>query len=80
MKNEQKPAQSIDEYIARVPSHVRPLLEKLRATIRKAAPKADEKIAYRMPTFYYLGNLVHFAAYAAHRILSDAERDRRIQV
>ena len=42
------------------------MLKELRATIRKAAPKAEEKISYRMPTFYYNGNLVHFAAYERH--------------
>jgi uncharacterized protein YdhG (YjbR/CyaY superfamily) len=59
-------ATTIDEYIAAAPPKARPLLKKLRATIRKAAPRAEEKISYRMPTFYYLGNLVHFAAYERH--------------
>ena len=66
MNKERQPPQSIDEYIAAVPPGVRAVLNELRATIRKAAPRAEEKIAYRMPTFYYLGNLVHFAAYARH--------------
>jgi len=34
--------------------------------IRLAAPGAEEKISYQMPTFYLNGNLVHFAAYAKH--------------
>jgi uncharacterized protein YdhG (YjbR/CyaY superfamily) len=66
MNKERQPPKNIDEYIAGVPPAVRPILEELRATIRKAAPRAREKIAYRMPTFYYVGNLVHFAAFERH--------------
>jgi uncharacterized protein YdhG (YjbR/CyaY superfamily) len=57
---------SIDEYIANFPTEVQAMLEKLRQTIRKAAPDATEKISYQMPTFHLNGNLVHFAAYAKH--------------
>jgi uncharacterized protein YdhG (YjbR/CyaY superfamily) len=57
---------SIDEYIANFPTGVQAMLEKLRLTIRKAAPDATEKISYQMPTFHLNGNLVHFAAYAKH--------------
>jgi uncharacterized protein YdhG (YjbR/CyaY superfamily) len=38
----------------------------MRATIREHAPEAEERISYRMPTFYLGGNLVHFAAFAGH--------------
>jgi uncharacterized protein YdhG (YjbR/CyaY superfamily) len=41
-------------------------LEKIRATIRKAAPDAQETISYQMPTFKFHGNLVHFAAFKKH--------------
>jgi len=34
--------------------------------IHNAAPDAQEKISYQMPTFYLYGNLVHFAAFAHH--------------
>lgn len=58
---------TIDEYIATLPKHVRAILEKIRATIRKAAPRATEVISYQMPTFKLNGkNLVHFAAYKQH--------------
>lgn len=65
-----KPARStpatIDEYITGFPVDVQAMLEKLRQTIRKAAPDATEKISYRIPTFYLNGNLVHFAAFEHH--------------
>jgi uncharacterized protein YdhG (YjbR/CyaY superfamily) len=41
-------------------------LSVLRSTIRFAAPQAVEKISYRIPTFFYNGNLVHFAAFKSH--------------
>lgn len=56
----------IDEYIARFPEAVQAKLEKLRATIRKAAPAAEETISYHIPTFTLNGPLVHFAAYQKH--------------
>lgn len=58
--------ETIDEYISAFPSEIQALLEKMRLTIRKAAPHASEKICYRMPTFYLNGNLVHFAAFKHH--------------
>jgi uncharacterized protein YdhG (YjbR/CyaY superfamily) len=57
---------SIDEYIAAFPEETQKILEELRATIRAAAPDAEEKISYQMPTFALNGNLVHFAAYKNH--------------
>ena len=57
---------TIDEYILGFPREVQKKLSELRATIRRAAPDAVEKIAYRMPTFFQEKNLVHFAAYAHH--------------
>lgn len=57
---------SIDEYIASFPAETQRLLAELRATIRAAAPDAQEKISYQMPTFAQEGNLVHFAAHKQH--------------
>ena len=57
---------TIDEYIAGYPIEVQKLLEMVRNTIKKAAPKAEEKINYGIPTFTLNGNLVHFAAYKTH--------------
>ena len=57
---------TIDEYIRGFPREVQKKLSDLRATIRRAAPDAVEKISYRMPTFFQKKNLVHFAAYQHH--------------
>lgn len=57
---------TIDEYIAGFPADIQELLEKVRATIHKAAPDATEAISYQMPTFKQNGNLVHFAAFKSH--------------
>jgi uncharacterized protein YdhG (YjbR/CyaY superfamily) len=57
----------IDEYIAGFPSDVQEVLEKVRTTIRKAAPHAEETISYKMPTFTLKGKyLIYFAAYKKH--------------
>lgn len=66
MKPTTAPPVTIDEYIAGFPGEVRVRLERIRQTIRKAAPEAEEAIAYRMPTFRLNGNLVHFAAFQKH--------------
>ncbi len=57
---------SIDEYIALFPDELQTVLQELRATIRAAAPGAEEKISYQMPAFALKGNLVYFAAYKNH--------------
>lgn len=61
-----KAATNVDEYINDFPKDVQKILEKLRATIRKAAPAAEETINYGIPTFTLHGNLVHYAAYKNH--------------
>jgi uncharacterized protein YdhG (YjbR/CyaY superfamily) len=66
MKAASTTPENIDDYIATFPDEVQVILEKLRQTIRQAAPDATEKISYQMPTFYLNGNLVHFAAYKNH--------------
>jgi len=67
MKANQTAPKSIDEYIAGFPNDVQAILEKIRLTIRKAAPEAEETISYKMPTFNLNGHyLVYFAAYKKH--------------
>jgi uncharacterized protein YdhG (YjbR/CyaY superfamily) len=66
MKDTGAAPKTIDEYIAACPKDVQDILEKVRATIRNAAPQAEETIDYQMPTFKLKGNLVHFAAHKKH--------------
>ena len=67
MKPEQSAPQTIDAYIAGFPSDVQEILVKIRMTIRKAAPDAEETISYKMPTFKLNGRyLIYFAAYKKH--------------
>jgi uncharacterized protein YdhG (YjbR/CyaY superfamily) len=66
MKTKTTAPQNIDEYIAVFPQDIQEILEKIRSTIRKAAPDAKETISYQIPTFTLEGNLVHFAAFKNH--------------
>jgi len=57
---------TIDEYIAQFEGETRKRLKAIRKLIAELAPEATEKIAYRMPTFFLNGNLIHFAGFAHH--------------
>ena len=57
---------SIDEYIGRYPKDIQVILQKIRLTIKRAAPDAKEAISYQIPTFKLGRNLVYFAAFAKH--------------
>jgi len=57
---------TIDEYIYAQPEEIRSVLEKIRRTIKKTAPKSTEKISWNMPTFWQGENLIHFAAFKNH--------------
>jgi uncharacterized protein YdhG (YjbR/CyaY superfamily) len=66
MQANSKVAGNIDEYIEQFPADVQAILQKLRATIKKTAPAAEETISYQMPAFKYHGMLVFFAGYQNH--------------
>ena len=66
MTSDKTTPKDIDEYIAGFPEDVQEILEKVRLTIREAAPEAEETISYQIPSFTLKGNLVHFAAYKKH--------------
>lgn len=59
-------AENIDDYISTFPDDVQAILEKVRATISRAAPDATETISYMMPAFRQHGILVYFAAWKSH--------------
>jgi len=62
----EKQFETIDEYIQTFPEEVQSILEKMRQTIRRAAPEAEEAISYQIPAFKLNGNLVWFAAFKNH--------------
>jgi uncharacterized protein YdhG (YjbR/CyaY superfamily) len=61
-----KKPQDIDSYISLFPDDVQTVLQEVRATIRRAAPDAEETISYQMPAFRQHGILVYFAAWEKH--------------
>ncbi len=61
-----KKPKTIDDYISRFPEELQEKLEKIRQTIKKAAPNAEEVISYQMPAFKQKGILVWFAAFKNH--------------
>ena len=66
MKAKDAIPETIDDYIAAAPAAVRPILAKVRDTIRKTAPQAEERISYRMPAYRLNGELAYFAAFKNH--------------
>jgi len=62
-----KQFETIDEYIKTFPKDVQTILEKMRETIKRAAPDAVETMSYQIPTFKLKGtSLIHFAAFRKH--------------
>jgi uncharacterized protein YdhG (YjbR/CyaY superfamily) len=57
---------TVDEYIAAAPEAARPMVVELREAIRAAAPEADERISYGMPSYHLNGRLTYFQAHARH--------------
>lgn len=66
MDQNKQNSELVNEYIAAFPADVQLKLRRLRHIIQEAAPLAEEKISYNMPTYAQHGNLVHFAAYTKH--------------
>lgn len=66
MEEKDSAIRTIDEYIAQFPLEIQKTLQTARTVIREAAPDAQEKISWAMPTFALYGNLVHFAANKNH--------------
>ena len=64
----------IDEYIAGFPKDVQEILKKIRMTIKKAAPGAQEAIKYQIPAFTLNSRRIYFAAYKKHIGLYPAPR------
>ncbi|MGA3042177.1 MAG: DUF1801 domain-containing protein [Bryobacteraceae bacterium] len=64
---------SVDEYLAAQPETVRGILGRVRNAIRKAVPRAEETISYKMPTYKLDGDrLLYFAGWKQHYSLYPA--------
>lgn len=65
---------SVEDYLAGLPDDRRVVVEELRRTIKAAAPRATESIAYQMPAFRSPDGqfLVSYAAYKKHYSLFPA--------
>jgi uncharacterized protein YdhG (YjbR/CyaY superfamily) len=62
-----KHSKEVDAYIRSQPKDVQGILQKVRHTIRRAAPDAEEAFKYRLPTFVLHGkNLAHFGGFRHH--------------
>ena len=71
--------ETIDDYIATFPPDIQEILQKIRATIAKAVPKAREKISYRIPAFALDGDVIYFAAFKKHIGVYPPVRDAKLK-
>ncbi len=74
---------SVDEYIAGQPEAAQGIFARVRGTIRKALPRAEEVISYQIPTYklhnravlYFAGWKKHYSLYPATERVVAAFRD-----
>lgn len=66
---------SVDEYLATQPAAVRSVLERVRSTIRKAVPEAEEMISYKIPAYkLHAAPVLYFAGWKQHYSLYPATK------
>ena len=71
---------TVDEYLADFPAPTRVVLKRVRRTLRKVLPGAEEVISYNIPAYrlngrvviYFAGWLEHFSLYPISRGLTAA--------
>ena len=66
IRRERKMNQPIDSYILEQPEQIQPLLFQVRDKLRDTLPEAQERISWKMPTYWYQRNIIHFAAHKNH--------------
>ncbi len=59
-------SKAVSDFISKYPADVRKILQKVRQTIQKAAPKAQEVISYGIPAYKMNKDLVYFAGFTKH--------------
>lgn len=70
---------SVEAYIAAAPFEAQAVLEKIRAIIRAAQPRARERISYGMPTWDLPGGALHVGAFKTHIGLFPPVREPGLQ-
>lgn len=65
---------TVDDYIGGFPSETQKMLKKIRSTIKKAAPKAEERISYGIAGYFENGILIYFAGFKKHVSVYPAPR------
>ena len=64
---------SVDDYIASHPESAQPILQRVRSTIRRAVPRAEEVISYQIPAYRLpAGVVIYFAGWKQHYSLYPA--------
>ena len=58
--------ETIDQYLELCSKELQPKLRMLRKIIMDTSEELTEKISWQMPTFYFKGNVIHFAAHKKH--------------
>jgi uncharacterized protein YdhG (YjbR/CyaY superfamily) len=67
MKRQRKAIATVEEYFGQIrDADQRLALEHLRETIRSAAPEAEERLNFRLPSFFQKGRLVSIGATRTH--------------
>jgi uncharacterized protein YdhG (YjbR/CyaY superfamily) len=57
---------TIEAYIAAQPENIQLSLNQVRDILRATLPDAEERISWRMPTYWRKHNIIHFAAFKKH--------------
>ena len=72
-----KKPKNTDEYISTFPPATQKILQQIRTTIKKIAPKAEEAISYGIPVFNLNDTyLIYFAGYKNHVSIYPAPRGK----
>ena len=61
-----EPPETIDAYIKAQPESAQSFLNQVRDTILFVLPQAQERISWRMPTYWDKQNIIHFAGFKKH--------------
>jgi uncharacterized protein YdhG (YjbR/CyaY superfamily) len=56
----------VNDYISTFPKSTQVRLKKIRNSILKWSPEAEEGFSYKMPSYKYKGALIYFAGYKNH--------------